>query len=274
MRPFSERLGLRQPKSVLQVASMDDELRNGLWNVLLLQFWRYISSDYGGGEAQRLLLITWTNFYKEPVDTMRRPTEAVARLRSDFFDWPWNVVYDYLQVIATADIELMSRIEFTEACNTVLQRELAGYRFVDYELLPVGTEEELAAITQARTDAGPYRPIQEHLRQAASLLADRKNPDVRNSIKESISAVEATCQVVAGERASLGDCLRLLDARVSLHPALRDALSKLYGWTSDAEGIRHALMDVSRLDPDDGRFMLVACSAFVSYLLGKAASKA
>lgn len=271
MRPFSERLGIQQPKSVLQVASMDDELRNGLWNVLTLTFWGQLGGDYGAGPAHRLLLITWTNFYKEPVDAMSVPNQALLRVRADFFSWPWNVVYDYLQLIATADIDRDYQAQFVESCNAVLQRELAGYRFVDHELLPVGTEAELAAIAQARTDAGPYRPIREHLRQAASLLADRKNPDFRNSVKESMSAVEAACQVIAGERASLGDCLKLLGDRAGLHPALRDALSKLYGWTSDAEGIRHALMDTPKLDLDDARFMLVVCSAYVSYLLAKAA---
>ena len=40
VRPFSERLGLRQPCTVAQVASMNDELRNGPWSVLHLQFWQ------------------------------------------------------------------------------------------------------------------------------------------------------------------------------------------------------------------------------------------
>jgi hypothetical protein len=56
-----------------------------------------------------------------------------------------------------------------------------------------------------------------------------------------------------------------------LHPAFREALSKMYGYTSDADGIRHSLMEESRLDGDDARFMLVTCSAFVNYLKAKAA---
>jgi len=44
------------------------------------------------------------------------------------------------------------------------------------------------------------------LSRALELLSDRKQPDYRNSIKESISAVEATCQVFASKsRATLGD---------------------------------------------------------------------
>ena len=54
-----------------------------------------------------------------------------------------------------------------------------------------------------------------------------------------------------------------------LHPALAGAFQKLYGYTSDADGIRHALMEESNLDLADASLMLVACSGFVSYLLAK-----
>ena len=40
---------------------------------------------------------------------------------------------------------------------------------------------------------------------------------------------------------------------------------------SDEDGVRHKLMADSKLDYDDAKFMLVACSAFVNFLKGKAA---
>ena len=46
--------------------------------------------------------------------------------------------------------------------------------------------------------------------------------------------------------------------------------AQLYGYTSDADGIRHALLDESDLDFEDAKFMLVSCSAFTNYLKGKA----
>lgn len=58
---------------------------------------------------------------------------------------------------------------------------------------------------------------------------------------------------------------------VDVHPALRGAFQKLYGYTSDADGIRYALLEESNLDFEDAKFMLVSCSAFVNYLKAKAA---
>ena len=115
-------------------------------------------------------------------------------------------------------------------------------------------------------------PVRVHLQSSVDLFSDRKNPDYRNSIKESISAVEAVCQIITGEeKATLGQALKKLEEKgIELHEALRKSFSNLYGYTSDADGIRHALLEESTLDFDDAKFfMLVSCSAFVNYLAAK-----
>jgi len=63
---------------------------------------------------------------------------------------------------------------------------------------------------------------------------------------------------------------KLEDKGIELHPALKSSFSSLYGYTNDADGIRHALLEESTLDFDDAKFMLVSCSAFVNYLAAKA----
>jgi hypothetical protein len=47
----------------------------------------------------------------------------------------------------------------------------------------------------------------------------------------------------------------------------------MYGYTSDAEGIRHALLEEPTLEQADAIFMLVTCSAFVNYLRAKLTTK-
>jgi hypothetical protein len=99
------------------------------------------------------------------------------------------------------------------------------------------------------------------------MLSDRRDPDYRNSIKESISAVEALVKTVTkSDKETLGDLLKDLERKGKLHPALKAAFSSLYGYTSDADGIRHALLDEDRVTFDQGKFMLVACSAFTNYV--------
>lgn len=130
---------------------------------------------------------------------------------------------------------------------------------------------QIAAIQNALAVKAP--PVREHLKAALALLSDKAAPDYRNSIKESVSAVEAACREMAGvPKATLGDALKKISG---VHPAMSKGFSNLYGYTNDADGIRHALLEESDLTKDDALFMLVACSAFVGFLYGKgkAASK-
>ena len=111
------------------------------------------------------------------------------------------------------------------------------------------------------------------MNRALELLSDRQNPDPRNSIKESISAVESLCQKIVGrDNATLGDALNVIRSKkqIDLPQSLRDALNKIYGYASSAQGIRHALSDEPTLSADDARFMLVSCSAFINYMIVKA----
>lgn len=150
-------------------------------------------------------------------------------------------------------------------CNNILEEEVSAYRFINGKITPISNEIEMQEIENALKS--PFKPIQIHIRQALELFSDRKNPDYRNSIKESMSAVEAICRLIVKDgKATLGDALEKVNIT---HPALKEGFKKIYGYTSDSEGIRHALSDESYISSEDAKFMLVACSAFINYLIEK-----
>ncbi|PYV16609.1 MAG: hypothetical protein DMG21_11065 [Acidobacteria bacterium] len=161
---------------------------------------------------------------------------------------------------------------FQKACNDLFEREVSGYRFVDGKVAPITSQEEVGEVEEAANVAGRMKPGAVHFQRALELLADRKSPDYRYSVKESISAVEAACRVLAGKpKAQLTDLLRKVKDTVGLHPALEKAFVSMYGYTSDEQGVRHSLLDESNLTFEDAKFMLVSCAAFVNYLRAKAA---
>jgi hypothetical protein len=83
--------------------------------------------------------------------------------------------------------------------------------------------------------------------------------------------VESLCQLVARKpNATLGDALKNLEKDCVIHPALKNSFSALYGYTCDAQGIRHAMLDETTLTFSDAKYMLVACTAFVNYIIAKA----
>ena len=160
---------------------------------------------------------------------------------------------------------------FIEDINRVLTEENAGYRIVGQEVAPIINEEEIKEIE--KTIFSPYEPVEKHMKKALSLYSDRKTPDYENSIKESISAVEAICCIITNSQrgqATLGAALkRLKDNGVYIHKAMISAFENLYGYTSDQNGIRHGGIDFVNATEEDARYMLISCSAFINYLTAK-----
>jgi hypothetical protein len=271
MARFSERIGVRPPKTVLQLKSMDNDLRNGLWNVCYSHCLKRLATvTYAISSEDYVCGPLWRDFLKLPVDKIpAHGSQALEFIRSFYFDKAdWATVYDFIEFLAAAGQDS----GFVSACNRVLTREMSGHQFVGCHLVPITNASELATITEALSATVPLKPVGVHLQSSVDLFSDRKNPDYRNSIKESISAVEAMCKIVTGlENAMLPEALKRLEEKgISLHAALRKSFISLYGYTSDADGIRHALLEESTLDFDDAKFMLVSCSAFVNYLAAKA----
>lgn len=274
---FSERQGYRTARSSMQTDGMDDALRNSLWNVMQAVIWdseeSYMNQPFTStSNLNELLRSFWSDFFKVPVDRVPQyTTKAIEAIREFFFETEWFDVYDLLEF--TASKLGKSRASFVAACNQVLEREMSGYRLIDCTVTPITSSAELDAIDEALRNSASHLGANAHLKRSLELLSDRNKPDYRNSIKESISAVEAIAQSLTGNSsASLGDALRSISAAAPMHPALNRSLSALYGYTSDAAGIRHALLDEPNLDFVDAKFMLAACSAFVNYLVGKASS--
>ncbi len=224
-----------------------------------------------------LFTALWFEYFKNPIDTI--PTyfygnnEGLAMLRSYFFNAKWHEVYDFIEFVSIHGPREW-RHRFIERCNDSLERENSGCRFVDGKIIEISSSEEVSEIEAAIENSTPYYGVNRHLKKAITLMGDRNNPDCRNSIKESISAVEALCKTVsANEKSTLGEALKILANKGSIHPALRKAFSSLYGYTSDADGIRHPLMEESNLTSADARFMLIICSAFINYVIAHVATE-
>lgn len=269
---FSQRIGRRPIKNIIQKDSMDEDLRNGLWNAFQVVVLDVLDRQYNwisGSPHGPLFRMLWLNFFKYPLDSLDDYWETTrGRIREWYFEAEWDLVYDFIEFIAQNLLD-SDKESFVEICNSVLEKELSTYRFIGDNIGEITSAAEISAIEAALADSSPFAGINGHLQSALEKFTDRKNPDYRNSIKESISAVEGMARLITGApKATLGQAIkRLTDNGLVLHPALKDAWSKLYGYTSDADGIRHAMLEESKIRSSDAKYMLVSCSAFVSYLL-------
>lgn len=277
---FSQRIGKKSVRDSLQIESFDRVLENRIWNNILDDFLNQLTdSSYGSDEAplEVVLRVIWLEFFEERSDEIDSYDSGrvyapgvINYIKKWFFQSEWYEKYDLIEFVARLDSKTLN-IGFGDKCNLTLKGQMSGYRIVEGNVVQITSEEEIAEIEQAIQVSTQFKSVNSHLNSALELLSNRENPDYRNSIKESISAIESLTLIITGEeRSTLGKALSVIESRYKIHGALKSAFSSLYGYTSDSGGIRHALLeDDIEVTFEDAKFMLVTRSAFINYLKAK-----
>lgn len=290
---FSEKIGLSTCTIKMQTNEFDDRTRtligNHLYDVLSVVF-SYAStigiSRYLNPSRQTPLQAMSSDFCK---DVLSEVLNVSVHLPSNkFYNWevnydrfaeiissaPYNEVLDFLWYvchwIATHTTSTSFVHEIYNGFNQLFEKEYVGYRFVAGEITPITNSLEIQEIEQACQI--PFEGAHVQLQKALGFLSDREHPDYKNSIKESISAVESVCKVIANKpKAELGDALKALIAEgYPIQGALKTGILALYGYTCEAGGIRHAERETeSTVTFEEAKFMMVTCSAIVNYLVAE-----
>lgn len=290
---FSDRNRIKPINDEIQLKNFDVRSRTHLQNMISKLFGDvYTGSYWGSDDVQDFFKYVLGEIYSEAVDYGKKYLDSFIfeminkTLQEDDYD---DVLTLIEAIVQYWDSYLREKLESNyydiyrktycrgsifDKVNCFLQNEYIGYRFLDGQLTPISDDFELGEIAKA-IDV-PYAPVYDHLSKANKFIADRNAPDYENSIKESISAVEALCEIligIKGKEATLGRMLKKLeDKGVVIHTGLKAAFDKLYGYTSDANGIRHA-GDIGGPSStfEEAKFMLVSCSAFINYLIAVSA---
>ena len=271
MTRFSDRIGVTQPPSLAR-EGMPLELRTALWSLVHRIFFE--DAD---------LHDTWRNcalrsFY----DLHHLPRHNVGSTRvqqqRNMIAWWFDEErswWEFYNTIEHLGSQIVSRYRnFYAQCNVMLEAEGSKFRFVGTELSQITDENEIAAVNQALRATDRFGGAREHIAAALRLLGQRPEPDYRNSIRESITAVESTLKVLTGmEHAPMGDALRSFGRTHPIHASLFKGLDRLYGYTCNEHGIRHALIEAeANVGFSEAKFMVVAGAAFVSFLIAKGAT--
>lgn len=291
---FSEKIGLSTCTIKIQTNEFDDRTRtligNHLYDVLSVVF-SYAStigiSRYLNPSRQSPLQAMSSDFCK---DVLSEVLNVSVHLPSNkFYNWevnydrfaeiissaPYNEVLDFLWYvchwIATHTTSTSFIHEIYNGFNQLFEKEYVGYRFVAGEITPITNSLEIQEIEQACQI--PFEGAHVQLQKALGFLSDREHPDYKNSIKESISAVESVCETIVGSEngATLGKAVKHLEEHgLKIHSSLREGISKLYGYACDQGGVRHGEGEVeSTVTFEEAKLMMVTCSAIVNYLVAE-----
>lgn len=282
---FSERIGAVKPATALQVDAISKELRNSLWNLFLELYEDGQNRRYWCRVASHIARF----FRKVPVDELpSRDHQLCEWVKEYFFSLPWYAAYDLIEFLVHNHREMTTisygygdhqshhRVDserLMTAVNRILERELSGFRFLQGTLVPITNTTEIEEIDSAVVTARKFgfAGAREHIRTALDLLGKKPTPDYRNAIKEAICAVESVAKKIVGaDSATLDAALKELSKKTDIHGALSSGFSKLYGYTSDESGIRHAILEAPNVGFAEAKYMIVSCSAFVNFLIQKA----
>lgn len=276
---FSERYGYTKPVDVLKCGFLDEEGISGLCTCFDCLKEKYDARAY---QYSGLYLILeeaiWCYFLKKRKNDFGGygQDRVVATAILESYDYEWYEKFDLIEFVIKflRDTPLYKNQFsyltnfFVHSLNSTFKRLNYAYRVVDDIIVEIVDDEEIVAIETAGEQEST---IKTHLSSALRLLSDRPIPDYRNSIKESISAVEVLCRKITGET-TLGAALKELEKKGIMIPSfLKSGFEKLYVYTNDSKtGIRHALMEDKETPKyEEAKFMVVACSAFINYIQGK-----
>lgn len=281
---FSERYGYTKPSDVIVREQITPALQNAICSCYdrLVELFSTVST-YPEDDYIELEKYLWINVLNERAANFsngRRYTIVSTNyIENKSHEWyeKLDLVEVTLQYLRSYDRKdgFWGRNgicdKFINLLNSEFERLHFAYRIVNDDIVEIDSKEEVEAIEEALSNSSST--IRTHLSRALELYAQRPEGDYRNSIKESISAVEVYCREKTGEN-TLGKALNKLEQGGLIIPSvLKQAFDKLYAYTNQPDsGIRHALMDDSGAytpKAEEALFMLVSCSAFINYLVKK-----
>jgi hypothetical protein len=96
----------------------------------------------------------WVHYFKKPVDDIPNYWEhCLGSIRGYFFNAEWYEIYDFIEFFTYLG-NTRQRKKFVEACNHMLERENAAYRFVDSKIQEIVFSKELLEVVKAPQE--PY----------------------------------------------------------------------------------------------------------------------
>lgn len=256
---FSKRYGF-DSKTIPQKEDMNKDLRVAIWNVIY-------ENEIEVFCNRKLIEAVVKKIYKEEIDlfTSKSKDRKIELFKRNFMEIEWNKIYDIIEFTV-----YYSEYKYIiNKFNKVLIEENSAYRIMDEgSVVPIVDDVEINEINEVLNCK--YDVVKNQIKDALILLSDRKNPNYKDSFKNSISAVESLCKIILkNENISLGQALKQIekDQKIKLNGTLKKGYSILYGFASNET--RHGTIKEPEIDYDLAKYMVVSCSAFINYLISK-----
>lgn len=258
---FSDRTNKEPINTIIQKDNLDERTRNNIINIIDV----IINNCHKSSKLDELYNYIYKTVFCVTMDEIpyNRRQPIIDGIRKD---WQYYDILSFIEEIVIWYNKFFYQ-DLTGIFNELFEIECVGYRFVNMQITDIINDEEIKEIEEALNTK--YSACSESINKALNLLYNRERPDYSNSVKESISAIEAICNIIlCTNNATLGEALKRLEkSGFQIHSAMKNAFISLYGYTSDKSGIRHNNGIDENTTFEEAKYMLVSCSAFLNYLI-------
>jgi len=279
---FSERNGYIEPSNVITVGKLTPEVENSICNcfidllddtspIFFRELERSVQRYCLNSSIDGIPLISNIDSASYLFGNKSYQHLAIIPFISNKQNEWWRKIdiIEYTITYLTDNQKEKEVIDFVSNLNEDFKRLNFGYRIIQNSVIQITSDVEIQTIEKAL--GLNNKSVKIHLHSALEALSIRPVGDYRNSIKESISALEAFSRKITGEKVL--NFSKMESQGLKIPSILRKAFENLYGYSNDrTTGIRHSLMDeTGEYVPgaDEALFMLITCSAFINYLNNK-----
>ena len=274
---FSQRNGYQKPSNVMIIGDVPYEVSCAISSALIramqsLDQWPVMGESIKGSDE--LGQYIWSHLMHRSIANYDLIFQHGREAINDWILSPNTEWYRKLDLVEFTISKLNIpgvHSKFIDELNEQFESLNFGYRILDGHVVDIVSKLELKAIDDAITQSS--KAIGNHLSNALTLHTKRPKGDYANSIKESISAVEALLRQETG-KTDFKDAVKALQkSGIRIQPRMETALIQMYAYTNQpSTGIRHPLMETeSEHVPTsaESQFMLTCCSALVNFIREK-----
>ncbi len=282
---FTERFGAAPRPAEMELDVVPTEVRTGLVaivnniaaNASTLSHGRYNESMLPRTVYQHLFTRpSVQRGYRYSDVTSEFPFEIYDELDRILAECPWNVFFDIVWAVSEVISETLpsARDDFEYNVNELFLEHGLQWVLVGNEIQR-RRPEPVAEIIEKGLEvlhAEGFEEPRAQLTKALRALDERLVPDVENSVKDAVGALEGTGRtLVKDPNASLQKILTAEPFRSAVHSTLRDALLKVESYRGDASGAGHAMVaGKPKIEASDAEFVLTTCVAGILLLVEKA----
>lgn len=265
---FSDRNKIKPLDVPIQTGELNDRTRNMIVTFIHEKL-DYIFRTEGSHNEIKIANKIMAGLYGKPICSRSQYDKRLVEMVvvNTILEGDYDEVFNVMEYFCRMVNYLNPQSGIYEYVNRMFQRECVGYSFINKELTSISSEQEKAAIEESLNV--PFGNYASHIAESLHALSDRKHPNYENSIQSAVKGLEELVNRLLGETGnSLGDGIRKVGEQKGLHQAFVKAISNLFGFASDENGLRHGNgKEAHKLDFDEAKCILLLCCTVANYLV-------